>query len=184
MKVAITGNTSGIGLALSNLYSLHGHEVIGFGRSNGYDISNPDDRYRIVNAVDECDMFINNAFDWHNSGFSQVEMLFDIWEAWQGQHRTIVNIGSSTTMKWHVKNNHRYRIVKRSLEDAAEFIWNQGSWPFVSIISPCLTVTSRTQHLDLPGKIDPDQFAKLAYDLLSQKDFRVQVVKLALSPKD
>jgi NAD(P)-dependent dehydrogenase (short-subunit alcohol dehydrogenase family) len=36
MKVAITGHTSGIGKALSDVFS----DVIGFSRRNGYDLHN------------------------------------------------------------------------------------------------------------------------------------------------
>jgi len=87
MKVAITGHTKGIGLAIAGLYPDH----IGFSRSNGYDISDPEHRKLILTEVEECDVFINNAFDRE----FQIDMFMEIFEVWQGsENKTIVNLNS------------------------------------------------------------------------------------------
>ena len=86
MKYAITGHTSGIGLrAFQRL------DALGFSRGNGYDITNYDDRRKIVNESINCDVFINCA----HSGFASTYMLLDIYNAWQNlPDKTIINVGS------------------------------------------------------------------------------------------
>ena len=58
MKIAITGHTKGIGKAIAGLY--YTDEVVGFSRSNGYDISVEESISRIVAESIECDIFVNN----------------------------------------------------------------------------------------------------------------------------
>lgn len=184
MIVAITGHTQGIGKALADLYQSQGHQIKGFSTTNGYDISDSQCRQKITHDCRDCDIFFNNAYDWEGVESAQIEMLFDIWSVWQGQTKTIVNIGSSTTMRWDSKSSGlKYRTYKRALEDACEFYWNQDPWPFVCIMGPCLTDTQRTHHLSFDNKVDPRKFAKLVHHALSQKDFRVQVLKLAIQPQ-
>ena len=40
MKIAITGSSRGIGYAISEQFKAQGHDVIGFNKSEGWDISN------------------------------------------------------------------------------------------------------------------------------------------------
>ena len=87
MKVAITGHTKGIGKAIADLYPEH----IGFSRSNGYDITNEADRTRILSETEDCDVFINNAWDVN----AQTEMYKNQFEKWKAdKNKTIVNINS------------------------------------------------------------------------------------------
>jgi len=60
-KIAITGHTKGIGLALANYYTDLGIEVVGFSRTNGYDISKGVDQERIINESQDCDLFIQQC---------------------------------------------------------------------------------------------------------------------------
>lgn len=60
MKIAITGHTSGLGLAFYNHFSKN-HTVIGLSRSNGYNIAT--DQNKIVSMLTDCDLFFNNAYD-------------------------------------------------------------------------------------------------------------------------
>ena len=60
MKIAITGHTSGIGKALYDIYSEE-NEVLGFSRSNAYDIKYDISIEKIVQGSLDCDVFINNA---------------------------------------------------------------------------------------------------------------------------
>jgi D-arabinose 1-dehydrogenase-like Zn-dependent alcohol dehydrogenase len=59
-KVAITGHTAGLGLYLYNYYKEQGADVIGFSRSNGYDLATHVDQ--IVLQSNGVDLFINNAY--------------------------------------------------------------------------------------------------------------------------
>lgn len=183
MKIAVTGHTQGIGAALAKVYEEHGHEVIGFSRHTGHDITIAQHRKSIIDSVRDCDIFINNAHDWDNSFFG-IDMLTELWESWQGQKKIIANISSSVTMRWEQGENcsMTYRVAKRALEDCCEFLWNKNAWPQVSIIAPCHTDTPRTVSNKDANKVDPMAFARLVYNALDQKDFRVQVLKLAVNP--
>ena len=88
MKIAITGHTKGIGKACYELLSQE-HEVLGFSRSNGFDINDPEP---IFSSSKNCDVFINNAYcDTAQS------TLFDMFfQAWEHSDKTIVNIVSKT----------------------------------------------------------------------------------------
>lgn len=75
MKIAITGHTTGLGKFLFDYYTSQNHEVIGFSRTNGYDINTDIDK--IVNESKDVDLFINNAY----SGIQQsilTKRLLDI----------------------------------------------------------------------------------------------------------
>lgn len=183
MKIAITGHTQGIGLALANVYQDYEHEVVGFSRSTGYDITNPVHRQNIIAEVKDCDIFINNAHDYENT-FCSTFMLTELWESWRDQKKIIANISSSVTMRWEQGQNctMTYRLAKRAMEDCCEFLWNQSAWPQVSIIAPCLTDTPLTAAKTDTNKVDPIDFAQLVYMALNQKQFRVQILKLAVNP--
>lgn len=100
MKIAITGHSKGIGKGLFD-YLSKSHEVIGFSRSNGYDITI--DKERIVNESKDCDMFINNA----QSGNHQTVLFNNVFKLWQNERKTIVNIGSK--IKYHMHTDGKER---------------------------------------------------------------------------
>lgn len=87
MKYAITGHTSGIG---KRFFERLSPNVIGFSKSTGYDITSPSDRRRIINEVEDCDVFVNNA----NAGYGQTLLLIELFKAWKDQKKTIINVGS------------------------------------------------------------------------------------------
>lgn len=90
MKIAITGHTKGIGKALAEEAELQGHEVIGFSRSNGKDISTID----VLRDIKDCDMFINNAY----VPIHQTRLLKDVINEWEGQDKLIINISSKLSL--------------------------------------------------------------------------------------
>ena len=59
MKIGITGHSEGIG---NDIYSnlIKEYDVIGFSRSNGFNIKNTD---KIIEQLENCDVFINNAYE-------------------------------------------------------------------------------------------------------------------------
>jgi hypothetical protein len=87
MKIAITGHTQGIG---KRAYDRLCPNIIGFSRSNGYDITNPTDRERIIEESNHCDIFINNA----TAEFGQTLLFLELFNNWQYQNKTIINVGS------------------------------------------------------------------------------------------
>jgi len=87
LKYAITGHTYGVGEAL---YKRLSPNAIGFSKSTGYDITNKEDRLRIIKEAYDCDVFINNA----PAAFGQTYMLIELFNAWKNLNKTIINVGS------------------------------------------------------------------------------------------
>lgn len=185
MKISITGHTAGIGAAMADVFEKNGHMIVGFSQTNGFDISDPLSRAKMIELSRESDIFINNAYDWDGDPFAQTQLLFDLWQSWEGQQRSIINISSSSTMRWETHpKSLRYPTSKRCLEDACEFLWNRSPWPSVSVIAPCLTDSMVTKNNHSPNKVDPVHFADLLYHITQIPHFRVQMLKLAVNPVD
>lgn len=88
MKIAITGHTTGIG---KRAFERLGPDIIGFSRSNGYDINIFEHRQRIILESSNCDLFINNA----PARFGQTELFIELFKVWQHDpSKTIINVGS------------------------------------------------------------------------------------------
>lgn len=112
MKIAITGHTSGIGLALLNHFQTN-HTCIGFSRSNGYNISNPADRARILLESLDADVFINNAYNnWDNSQFL---MLEKVASQWAGRDKLIINSASIITDSRRPVNDPAEKYVQTKM---------------------------------------------------------------------
>jgi len=86
VKIALTGHTRGIGNAIKQLLEPE-HEIIGFSRTNGYNINEPNVIYELAK---DADVFINNA------QFQDYQLkLFDLfWNDWKYKHKTIINMNS------------------------------------------------------------------------------------------
>ena len=85
---AITGHTAGIG---KRLYERLSPSAIGFSLSSGYDITNINDRKRIILESKNCDVFINNA----TAGFGQTLLFLELFQEWKNNpNKTIINVGS------------------------------------------------------------------------------------------
>lgn len=117
MRIAITGHTSGIGKGLYDFYGKN-HQVLGFSRSNNYDIKESSNE--IVEQIKNCDVFVNNAY----SNFSQVELLFTVWEQWHNEDKLIINVNSMICqISWPYEYHHlvsKYKIHKLSLDRAVK----------------------------------------------------------------
>lgn len=60
MKIYITGHTSGLGKKLYEFYLDQKYEVIGFSKSNGYDLEK--NFQEIITQIDSNSIFINNSY--------------------------------------------------------------------------------------------------------------------------
>lgn len=113
MKIAITGHTNGLGKAIHNYYNNLGHECIGYSRTNGFDINQKFDD--ICNAVQSCDLFINNA---HYEEI-QAKFLFSL----ASNDLKIVSIGSESSDYYEQNKNSYsqekliYTLSKKKLDD-------------------------------------------------------------------
>lgn len=123
MKIAITGHTSGIGKALYDIYSEE-NEVLGFSRTNGYDISNNKIVNDIVQESLDCDVFINNAY----YSIAQVNILNNLWNFWsRDKSKTIVNISSLSKYPGVSGNQSGYSAHKAALSHQAFLLMFKGT---------------------------------------------------------
>lgn len=110
MKIAITGHTSGIGKSIYDYFLEQKNDVVGFSRSNGYNISNKEARTNICNLSENFDIFVNNAYN--NFDNSQELMLTDRLESWKDTEKIIINLSSRWTT-----GNHKYCHDKMSIDN-------------------------------------------------------------------
>lgn len=181
MLIAITGHTAGIGLEMSKWLQNRDHQVLGFSRITGHDISDDAALDRIVAESLQADIFINNA----THEFQQTKLLFKLHEVWLGQRKTIVNISSSFTQRWD--HGHRlatYRTTKRSLEEGCEFLWNKASWPRIMLAKPCVTDTPKSSWYGHPNKVSAADMADMICSAMMETRCRIQEISFEAIPRD
>ena len=117
-RYAITGHTKRIGQALHNSLP-----SVGFSKSNGYDITDKEDRLKIINEASDCDVFINNAHE----GFGQVLMLTELFDVWRMEEKLIINIGVDSVpyTNWQVVHK-QYPVEKMALHAQCEILHNDN----------------------------------------------------------
>jgi hypothetical protein len=147
MKVAITGHTKRIGKAIYDAFP----NSIGLSKSQGFDITDKNSRTKIVHAINDCDVFINNAHE----GFGQVELLNDVFTAWKDYSKLIINIGVDTVpySNWQVVHQ-QYPVEKVALHSQVELLHNQQR--------KCKITTLGLGYVDTEFNKDYDG-AKLSY---------------------
>jgi short-subunit dehydrogenase involved in D-alanine esterification of teichoic acids len=173
MKISITGHTSGIGKSLVNLFESLGHEVVGFSRSNGYDISK--DSKAIVEQTKDCDVFINNAY--HVD--AQLSLLKEVLTLWEGQSKTVLNISSQIIYKedspMYQGEQLEYKISKTKLSN---FVKEYTGSVTIKDIVPALVDTdfyiTPPMFKDFPS-IKPDALAQIIVDSINNLSKEVLV---------
>jgi len=109
MIVRITGHTKGIGNCLYNDFVQAGHDVKGFSRTNGYNISDPKSRQQIVEESKQADIFINNAWPdgdrsilktcddptLHNGQTELLKLMINAWD--KQKDKKLCNISSKAS---------------------------------------------------------------------------------------
>jgi len=89
LKIAITGHTRGIGQACAELLG-HEHDIVGYSRSTGCNISDSSFPTAYWSDIDSCDVFINNACDQD----AQLKIVRALFDRWKRQNKIIINIGA------------------------------------------------------------------------------------------
>ena len=166
MKIAITGHTSGIGLAIANKLQ-QDHEIIGLSRSNGYGI---DDSTNIFDAASDCDVFINNAY----SEYQQALLLQLFYSEWKDTRKQIINIGSVVTNypRSQIELEHYpwpYRDHKIALEKLFRKLAWERSRCSLHLISPGAVDTPMVKHLRV-SKLNPNSVVD-AVDIVMQNKY-------------
>lgn len=167
MKIAITGNTKGIGKAISDYFS-NDHEVLGFSRSSGYDISDDSVRKNILEQVVDADIFINNACP---TDLSQLQMLHEICSLWKNTNKMVINISSRDTTS-HV---HEYGLLKNMLDTYADsFLFNKKL--HVLNLKPGFVNSTDTVDHEHKNMNADDVIAVLDFCIRQRKNFKVQSI--------
>lgn len=168
MKIAVTGHTAGIGQALSRVLESRGHEIIGLSRRTG---SNIKSLTKTVEKIKDCDVFINNA----QSQYSQVELLFAVYELWQHDNNKMIwCIGTDLSRMPTAQSlpNHSlteelaYRNQKCALDEAVRQLQYQSKI-HILLIRPGGVATQPGQQAEYPYS-DVDIWANTVVDLISQ----------------
>jgi NAD(P)-dependent dehydrogenase (short-subunit alcohol dehydrogenase family) len=144
MKIIVTGHTRGLGKGIYDYFSKD-NEVVGFSKSNGFDITDSGCRTQIVNASKDADIFVNNA---HANGDSaQLHLLKDIYELWKHQDKIIINVGSirSTFVDSSYKFQEYFQ-VKKELDLFCTQNQHKSRYPYIINLRPGLIDTDRTRN--------------------------------------
>ena len=114
MLVAITGSSSGIGLAVKKELEAE-HEIVCLDITDGYTI----DDLSIIKHILDADVFINNAFSKTNAESQQ--LLFEtVYEEWKYTEKQIINV-SSLSKYYSAKDTEQfpnYTNAKKALNEA------------------------------------------------------------------
>ena len=169
MKIAITGHTAGIGQAFTKILESRGHEIIGISRRTGENIRRIE---HTTNLIESCDMFINNA----QTQYAQTELLYAVWQRWQGQEKYIWNISTQITEQpingtpdgQNDLTMSQYRNQKIALEEASRQLKFKNQWPQISIIRPGGVATQ--EKFDNTHKADVDSWVKSVVDTFSHNE--------------
>ena len=151
LKIGITGHSKGIGKALADGLYEAGHDVMGFSRSNGFDIVNYD---QIAQAVENADIFINNA--WND--YYQVNLLNAVFNKWRDdESKTIVNISSLSKYPGLSDNISGYTASKAALSHQALMLMFKTN-------RKCKIININ------PGFVDTDMVAGKGFKMLTPKE--------------
>ena len=173
MKVAVTGHTRGVGKAIYDYFQAEGHEVLGFSRSNGYDLTDDSRKNAALTEILNCDIFVNNAFvsfkdPIHHKSYLPVEMLFEVHKEWMNnKNKKIIVMGSlASSMVGTIGYEYGgYQIHKYAIDRACWLLTQSSVYPYI--------------HLLKPGRIDTDLARNRAGPKLDTSDI-VKVVKFCL----
>lgn len=165
MKIGITGHTHGIGKAAFELFSKNGHTVKGFSRQNGYDIDKVPNRQQILHEVKDFDVFINNAFS-----PNQTTMLQEMIELWDGQDKSIINIGSKVTMMPFVIPGQEMYVAEKKKQE--QIVKDRLPHPLPQITNLVVGLTDTRMVANWEGcKLDPNYLAKVMEFIIENRDF-------------
>jgi NADP-dependent 3-hydroxy acid dehydrogenase YdfG len=179
-KLAITGHTKGIGKSIYETFSSRGYDVIGFSRSNGYDITSKESRVSILQQLEEIDIFVNNAY----APLGQKDLLKEAIDLWDGQNKTIVNINSKTMLMPILPEFLKeYAEDKRQQKDTIMNRIFKGA-PHIINITIGLVDTDMAAVFE-SKKINPKDLADFVYHLISiRKQLAVQDILIEVPELD
>ena len=174
MKIAITGHTSGIGKCLYNLLTAQGHEVVGFSRSNGYDLAVPATVGNIVKQAKDYDVFINNAY----YNLTQVDLMYALDVFWKdNKSKTHVVVGSRSADGIFFKASP-YAVMKSAIDNAALQLQVASNYRLINVkpgyTNTPMTTGPNSRVKNIPNSlIEPEDLAEFISQLISHTKFKV-----------
>ena len=183
MKISVTGHTNGIGKAIYDDLLKSRHHLIGFSLSTGYNISVPEDRAKIIKESMSCGVFINNAFDYskwptEENTDSQCLMAEEMFEAWKGQEKCIINIGSRINDFTGFENTYKAIYAKQKKRLDQFYLDHSHEKPYIITVRPGTTDT-RVMKEEKVEKLQPEDVAKVVRFILDNKyNFLVRTITL------
>lgn len=174
MKVAITGHTRGIGRALYDIFLKNGHDVIGFSRTTGYDISLRLDRTKILDQIQNADIFINNAY----SPGGQTSLLEETISIWEGLDKKIINISSKLGFypQSKISDLNQYILDKKTQNDIVVQRITKAA-PQITNVVIGLVDTAMSKIFD-SEKLNPNDLAEYIYNIVVNDKFYIQQIIL------
>lgn len=166
LHVAVTGHTKGIGNAIHTVFKNNGHNVFGFSRSNGFDISNNDVQEHILKQCENIDVFVNNAY----APTAQTVLLKKFINLWKGTDKMIINL-SSKLVFYPGKTNDFFDVYIKDKKEQND-ICNKRCYsdqPRILNIMPGLVDTEMSNIFDA-SKMSTNNLANFIYDLVKYKD--------------
>lgn len=171
MKLAITGHTRGIGLALYNEANSAGYSVIGLSRSTGHDISTDD----ILSAIEDCDCFINNAY--HPE--SQTSLLENVINLWKGQDKLIINISSKMSYLDTMPDPKQQQYIKdKKKQNQIMQYQSMRAYPRVCNVVLGLCDTDMSKVFKTDKKMNTKDIASFVIGLIQTNPIAIQEVVL------
>ena len=162
MRIAITGHTKGIGKACADIFSEH--EVLGFSRSNGFDINEPEE---IFKSAEDCNVFINNAYSHRH----QIDLFNLFYNSWEDTNKHIINVNSIVKYPIQRPILEKYKKDKVALQNAVDDVYlgakGHGSCK-VTNINPGLVATRQDVKYTHPA-LEPIEVAKTIQWCVEQK---------------
>ena len=159
MKIAITGHSNGIGNDIY-LNLIKEYDVIGFSRSNGFNIKNTD---KIIEQLENCDVFINNAYE-KNHQTILFELIFDKWKFLP---KTIINMNSSCV--YHSSDwSPEYANSKKELKEVSLKAIRNYKNKKVRVINLYPSTLSTHTGFESLNKLDTQNLAKMINWLIKQ----------------
>ena len=133
MKIAVTGCSKGLGKAVADYFTKLNHSVIALDKNR--DLRDWSIRQNLYKEINDCDVFFNIA----KPDFIQTEIVYELYELWQNQSKTIVSIGSKVVEYPHWGDTiemMKYHTQKKSLEHATQQLQKLNKNCKVILINP------------------------------------------------
>ena len=159
MKIGITGHSEGVGHGMY-LNLIKEYDVIGFSRSNGFDIKNTD---IIIEQLENCDVFINNAYE-KNYQTILFKLIFDKWKFLS---KTIINMNSSCV--YHSSDwSPEYANNKKELKEVSLNTIRNYKNKKLRVINLYPSTLSTHTGFESLNKLDTENLAKMINWLIKQ----------------